>query len=65
MSQFKENLSHLKNHVKYPANKQQLVAACNNMMDVQKDDRDWFGMNLPQGNYNNAEDVLRALLAKV
>ncbi len=65
MSNLKTELEHLKKHVTYPANKQQVVAACNNMMDVPGDDRTWFSSTLPEGNYNNAEDILKALLTKV
>jgi hypothetical protein len=35
------------------------------MSDAPKDDRDWFAKALPEGKYNTANDVLKALLAKV
>lgn len=58
-------LGHLKNHVKYPANKAQVVAACNNMSDVHPGNSEWFSSNLPEGNYNSAHEVLGALLKQV
>ena len=51
--------------MEYPGMKRQLIEACNNMMDVPAEDREWFAKNLPDRTYNNAEDVLRALLDKV
>lgn len=65
MSNLATELDHLKNHVTYPADKAAVVAACNGMADVPKDDSAWFAENLPEGNYGNAEDVMRALLARV
>ena len=60
-----EELGHLKNHVMYPANKSQVVAACNNMSHINSANRDWFSKNLPEGNYKGPNDVLNALLTKV
>jgi len=65
MSTLATELDHLKNHVTYPANKAAVVAACNGMADAPKEDSAWFAKNLPDGNYRNAEDVMRALLARV
>ncbi len=65
MSNLATELDHLKNHVEYPANKATVVAACNGMSDAPKEDSAWFVKTLPEGNYRNAEDVMRALLAKV
>ncbi len=64
MSTLASELGHLKNHVKYPTNKKDLVATCNNMMDVPAADRDWFAKSVPEGNYKNPEEVLKVLLAK-
>ena len=65
MSTFASELDHLKNHVEYPANKAAVLAACNGMADAPKEDSAWFAETLPEGDYRNADDVLRALLAKV
>lgn len=62
---FAEELDHLKNHVSYPANRAQVVATCSNMSHIETANRDWFSANLPEGNYNNASEVMSALLTKV
>lgn len=64
-SHIKTSLGHLKHHVKYPADRNTVVQACNNMSDVEKADREWFTTNLPQGTYKGPADVLNALLTKV
>ena len=65
MSQMKTNLEHLKHHVKYPGNRAAIAATCNNMMDVPKEDRDWFTKSLPEGTYKSPDEVVKALLNKV
>ena len=60
-----EELAHLKNHVKYPASRTQVVQACNDMSDVPASDKEWVQKNLPEGNYRSATDVVSALLTKV
>jgi hypothetical protein len=65
MSNLATELGHLKNDVMYPADRKAILAACNNMSDYPKEDRDWFSKTLPEGKYTNAHDVLQALLAKV
>jgi len=65
MSNLASELGHLKNHVAYPSDRKTVIAACNDMVDVPEADRTWFAKNLPEGNYSNAEAVIRALLAKV
>ncbi|MEK7556943.1 MAG: DUF2795 domain-containing protein [Patescibacteria group bacterium] len=52
---------HLKEHVGYPATKADLVAACNGMSDFTAEDKKWFMDNLPEGTYNSAEEVEKAL----
>lgn len=64
-SRMKNNLAHLKHHVKYPADQKTVLAACNNMSDVGESDRAWFNSSLPAGNYKGPTDVLNALLNKV
>jgi hypothetical protein len=65
MSNLATELGHLKSHVKYPANRAQVIAACNKMHDVPSEDAQWFEKALPEGNYRNATEVLSALLTKV
>lgn len=64
MGAFAESLQHLKNHVEYPASRDDVIQACN-MAEVPEDDRDWFANSLPTGTYNGADDVLSAVLEKL
>src|SRR5205807_8300677 len=65
MSNLKTELEHIKHHIKYPANKTQVMAACNNMSDVPSIDKDFVAKSLPDSNYKGPEDVVKALLNKV
>ena len=60
-----EELGHIKNHVRYPATKAQVVATCNNMSDMHMDNANWVSRNLPEGTYKGPSDILNALLTKV
>lgn len=48
-------------HVDYPASKEDLVKACNNMSDVSNEDKKWFMESLPEGSYNSPDEVKEAL----
>ena len=65
MATLADELGHLKNHVKYPANRKQVLEACNNMMDVPSADKEWFTKTLPEENYKSADEVVSSLLKKV
>lgn len=65
MGVFESSLDHLKNHVQYPASRDEVVQACNNMADFPADDRDWFNEKLPTGTYDGPSDVLTALLGNI
>ena len=54
-------IDHLKNHQKYPATKAELVAECNNLSDFSEEDKKEFTSKLPEGTYNSADDVSKAL----
>ena len=54
-------IMHLREHQTYPAKKADLIAACNNLSDFSAADKEWFSTNLPEGTYNSAEDVIKAL----
>lgn len=54
-------IAHLKTHQTYPATKADLVAACNGLSDFSEEDKKSFSDNLPEGTYNSAEDVMKAL----
>jgi hypothetical protein len=59
-----EELGHIKNHVKYPASKQQVIEACNNMSDVPSQDKDFVSRSLPDQTYRGPEDVVSALIKR-
>ena len=65
MSTLADELGHLKNHVKYPASRKDVVSTCNNMSDAPASDRDWFSTALPEGNYRSADEVVSAILKKL
>ncbi len=52
---------HLREDIDFPANKEQLLVACNEMSDLEDGDREWFAMHLPDRTYNNADEVMEAL----
>ena len=64
-SRLKQSLDHLKNHIKYPANRAALVKACSGMPDHTPEDQSWFNSNLPEGTYKTPGDVINALFTKV
>jgi len=54
-------MEHLKGHQQYPATKADLVAACNSLSDFSPADKEEFASKLPEGTYNSAEEVMKAL----
>lgn len=61
MKNIKSAIAHLKKHQEYPATKEQLVKACNELSDFSKADKKWFKESLPKGTYHSPEEVMRAL----
>lgn len=61
MQNISGTIDHLKSHQKYPASKAELVAECNNLSDFSEEDKQEFASKLPEGTYNSAEDVAKAL----
>lgn len=61
MKDMKNAMMHLKTHMKYPADKTQLVEACNKLSDFSPEDKKWFEEHLPEGTYKSAEEVMQAL----
>lgn len=58
----KSMIDHIKNHHDgFPTDKSKLVAACNNMSEFTDESKKWFAKTLPDGNYDSAGDVLKAL----
>jgi len=52
---------HLMQHQSYPATKAQLMAECDNLSDFSAEDKAEFAKNLPEGTYNSAQAVMKAL----
>lgn len=53
--------SHLKEHVKYPATRAEVLAACADTPEFTPAEKAWFSDRLPEGSYASADDVLRSL----
>ncbi len=56
-SDVKEVVNHIENDVVYPASKDELVSACDEMSDVPPAEKQWFLNSLPSGIYENAGEV--------
>ena len=54
-------ITHIKSHSNYPATKEDLVKACNNLSDFTRDQKRWFEKTLPAKTYESAGAVIRAL----
>lgn len=54
-------IDHLRNHQSFPATKAQLVAECDNLSDFSEEDKNEFKSKLPDGTYNSADEVVKAL----
>lgn len=61
MQKMNEAIDHLKNHQTYPATRDELMEECNKLSDFSQDDKKYFMDNLPEGTYDSAEEVIRAL----
>lgn len=61
MKNKKGAIDHLKNHQTYPATRDKLVAACNELSDFSPEDKMEFEQKIPEGTYNSAEDAIKAL----
>ena len=60
MDDMKEIMEHLKSHVTYPATKQDIWKACNNMEHVPEEHRKVFMDKVPDGTYGSADEVAKA-----
>jgi len=53
--------AHLADHVKYPAKRADILAACADTPEFTSAEKQWLADNLPEGDYKDANDVVRAL----
>jgi len=54
-------IKHLKEHVKYPASRAAVLAACADTPEFSAEEKKWFADTLPERTYSSAEEVARAL----
>jgi hypothetical protein len=60
----KKVLGHLKDHQKFPATRAELLAACKDLMDFTDGEKRWVADHLPEGTYQSADEVMKALWKK-
>ena len=60
-AKMQELMKHFDSDVTYPATKEDIVKACNDMSDVPEDDKKWVMEKLPDGTYQNADEVKMAM----
>jgi hypothetical protein len=65
LSCFRTALNHIKNDVKYPASKEQIMAACSGFSEVSTSEREWFSLNIPDRTFDGPDEVLLALFDKI
>lgn len=52
-------VDHVTDHIKYPADKTDLIEACNNLSEFTEEQKRWFERNLPDGIYNSPGSVMK------
>jgi hypothetical protein len=53
--------AHLVDHVKYPAKRADILAACADTPEFTAAEKQWISENLPEGEYKSADDTAKAL----
>jgi hypothetical protein len=53
--------AHANDHIKYPATRAEILAACAQTPEFSAGEKKWIGENLPEGTYNSSDDVIKAL----
>jgi hypothetical protein len=54
-------VSHFKEHVKYPASRGEILAACAQTPEFTAGEKEWLAQHLPEGTYKSPDDVVGAL----
>jgi hypothetical protein len=62
---FRTALNHIKNDVRYPASKEEIMAACSGFSEISASEREWFSLNIPDRSFNGPDEVLLALFDKI
>jgi hypothetical protein len=57
----KELMTHLQDHIMYPASRRTIIEACNQMSHVPAADRSLVEQKLPEGIYQSADEVVMKL----
>ena len=60
MDDMKEMMEHLNGHMTYPATKEDIMKACNNMSHIPDEHKKLFMDKVPEGTYQNADEVAKA-----
>ena len=61
-----ELMTHIREHiVKWPATRDEIVTACNNLEHVPEHERKFVTENLPEDTYANPEEVTKVLMEKM
>ena len=56
-----EVIAHFREHQKYPAQREDLISACENLSDLEPEDRQWLHESLSEKKYKTVGDVLDKL----
>ena len=56
-----EIITHFRDHQSYPAQKNDLTRACDNMADLEPEDRQWLTETLKEKYYTSASEVVENL----
>jgi hypothetical protein len=56
--------AHADAHITYPATRAQILEACAKTPEFTEGEKKWIADTLPEGTYNSADDVLKALQPK-
>ena len=62
---FKDALNHIKNDVRYPASKEDIMKACSGFSEISLNERDWFNLNIPDRTFERPEEVIMAIFDKI
>lgn len=56
-----KSAKHFREHVKYPASRAEILAACANTPEFSADEKKWLADNLPEKSYASADEVIGTL----